>query len=96
MAQHDETRVVDANPHAWRNAAIAGVGAWFLLAVTVAVVLQDSVFTLSFIGPLCVGVMAAGLAASRMRVRWPAFAYPVVVVALATLVNAPVIDLLLL
>jgi hypothetical protein len=95
VAQHEETAVAAGNPHAWRNAVIAGAGAWCLLAVTVAVVLRSPMFTLSYIGPLCVGVAAAGLAASRMRVRWPAFAYPMVVAALATLVNAPVIDLLL-
>ena len=94
MTQQEQT-VATANTHAWRNAVIAGVGSWCLLAVAVAALMRNPMFTLSFVGPVCVGIAAAALLAGRTRARWSAAAYPVVVLGVAALVNAPVLDLLL-
>jgi hypothetical protein len=80
------------NPLAWRNALVSAAALWVGL-VLVLLVVNRPYTALTYIGPLllCGGVM--GLVARRLPVRVPLAVYPVVVLGLATVVNAPVLDL---
>ena len=48
---------------------------------------------MAWVGPLAFGGGVVGLVAAHLRVRMPLVAYPVLVLGLATAVNAPVIGL---
>jgi hypothetical protein len=80
------------NPLAWRNALLSAAVLWMGL-VLVLLVLNRPYTALTYIGPLllCGGAMA--LVARRLPVRVPLVVYPVVVLGLATVLNAPVLDL---
>ena len=80
------------NPLAWRNALVSAGALWVGL-VLVLLVLNRPYTALTYVGPLllCGGVMA--LVSRRLPVRVPLAAYPVVVLGLATVLNAPVLDL---
>ncbi|MDF2093006.1 MULTISPECIES: hypothetical protein [unclassified Knoellia] len=80
------------NPLAWRNALVSAAALW-VGVVLVLLVLNRPYTALTYIGPLllCGGVMA--LVARRLPVRVPLAVYPVVVLGLATVLNAPVLDL---
>ena len=70
-------------------------GAVWVAAFLVLLVFLDSPYAaLTYIGPVALGGGVVAFLASRLRVRLPVVAYPVLVLGIATLVNAPVLDLL--
>lgn len=81
------------NPLAWRHslvsAAALGVAAFLILLA-----LGSPYAALTYIGPLILAGGVVAVVASRLRVRLPVAAYPVLVAGIATAVNAPVLDLL--
>jgi hypothetical protein len=81
-----------ANPSAWRLSLTSAAALWVGL-VLVLVALDRPYTALTYVAPLllCSAVMA--LVTSRLPVRVPVAAYPAVVLGLATLLNAPVLDL---
>lgn len=82
----------NANPSAWRLSLTSAAAVWVGL-VLVLVALDRPYTALTYVAPLllCSAVMA--LVTSRLPVRVPVAAYPAVVLGLATLLNAPVLDL---
>lgn len=82
------------NPLAWRHAVLSAVALWVGAFLVLLVVMDSPYAALTYIGPLALGSVVVAVAASRLPVRVPVVAYPVLVLAIATLVNAPVLDLL--
>ncbi|HEY7717752.1 MAG TPA: hypothetical protein VH915_03255 [Pedococcus sp.] len=83
------------NDHPWRYALLSALAVWVAVAVGSIVVLSMPYAALAWVGPLAFGGGVVGLAAAHLRVRLPLVAYPVLVLGLATAVNAPVIGLVL-
>jgi hypothetical protein len=80
------------NPSAWRYAFISAAALW--VALLLVLVTMGRPFTaLTYLAPLVLGSAIVALVAARLPVRVPAAAYPVVVMALATAFNAPVLEL---
>ena len=80
------------NPAAWRLSLTSAAALWVGL-VLVLVALGRPFTSLTYVAPLllCSAVMA--LVTTRLPVRVPVVVYPAVVLGLATLLNAPVLDL---
>jgi hypothetical protein len=80
------------NASAWRYAFISAAALW--MALLLALVTMDRPFpALTYLAPLVLSSALVALVATRLPVRVPPVAYPVVIMALATLVNAPVLEL---
>ena len=82
------------NPLAWRHALLSAAAVWVAAFLVLLVFLDSPYAALTYIGPLALGSGVVALLASRLPVRLPVGAYPVLVLGIATLVNAPVLDLL--
>lgn len=82
-----------ANRSAWRLALTSAAALW--VAIAVVLVAAGRPYTaLTYAAPLLLAAAALALVAARLPVRLPAVVYPVVVLVVATLLNAPVLDLL--
>jgi hypothetical protein len=80
------------NSSAWRHAFISAAALW--VALLLALVTMGRPFTaLTYLAPLVMGSALLALVAVRLPVRVPPVAYPAVILALATLINAPVLEL---
>ena len=82
------------NPLAWRHALLSAGAVWVAAFLVLLVFLDSPYAALTYIGPVALGSGVVAFLASRLRVRLPVVAYPVLVLGIATLVNAPVLDLL--
>ena len=80
------------NASAWRYAFISAAALWVGLLL-VLVTMHRPFTALTYLAPLVLGSGLVALVAGRLPVRVPAAAYPVVILALATLLNAPVLEL---
>ena len=86
----DERR--QPNASAWRYAFISAAALW--VALLLVLVTMGRPFTaLTYLAPLVMGSALLALVAARLPVRVPPVAYPAVILALATLINAPVLEL---
>lgn len=86
--------VADRRPNAsaWRYGFISAAALW--VALLLVLVTMGRPFTaLTYVAPLVLGGGLVALVAARLPVRVPPVAYPVVILALATLLNAPVLEL---
>lgn len=80
------------NASAWRYAFISAAALW--VALLLVLVTMGRPFTaLTYLAPLVMGSALLALVAARLPVRVPPVAYPAVILALATLINAPVLEL---
>ena len=82
------------NPLAWRHALVSAAAVWVAAFLVLLVFLDSPYAALTYIGPLALGSGVVAVLASRLRVRLPVMVYPLLVLGIATLVNAPVLDLL--
>jgi hypothetical protein len=80
------------NSSAWRYAFISAAALW--VALLLVLVTMGRPFTaLTYVAPLVLGSALLAVVAARLPVRVPFAAYPVVVMAIATGLNAPVLEL---
>ena len=92
VASPDAAQGRKPNASAWRYAFISAAALW--VALLLVLVTMSRPFTaLTYVAPLVLGSALVAVVAARLPVRVPAAAYPVVVMALATLFNAPVLEL---
>jgi hypothetical protein len=82
------------NAHAWRYALLSAAALWLLLGTVLFAVLAAPFTALSFLAPMVLGAGVVALAASRLPLRLPVAAYPLLVLVVATAVNLPLLDLL--
>jgi hypothetical protein len=95
MALQPASAASGPNANAWRLSLVSAVVLWVVTAVFL-VALQTPYAALTCIGPLALGAGLVAILARHLRIRLPVAAYPVLVLAIGALVNAPIIDLLLL
>ena len=80
------------NASAWRSAFISAAALW--VALLLVLVTMGRPFTaLTYLAPLVMGSALLAVVAARLPVRVPPIAYPAVILAVATLINAPVLEL---
>jgi len=95
MAIQPASAATGPNVHAWRHAILSAAALWVAAFVVLFVAYRAPYATLTCIGPLALGAGLVGIAASHLRVRVPVLAYPVLVLGIASAVNAPVLGLIL-
>jgi hypothetical protein len=95
MAVQPASAATSPNVHAWRYALFSAGALWVVAFVVLFVVWRAPYAALTCVGPLALGAGLVGLAASHLRVRVPLLAYPVLVLGIASAVNAPVLGLIL-
>jgi hypothetical protein len=95
MALQPASAGTGPNANAWRLSLVSAGVLWVVTAVFL-VALQTPYAALTCIGPLALAAGLVAILARHLRIRLPVAIYPVLVLAIAALVNAPIIDLLLL
>lgn len=95
MALHQPARSSAANPRAGVYAFTSFVALWLAATVLVFVLTQSPLAPLAFLGPLALGAGVTALLARSLPFRWHPAGYPILIAALATALNAPVLALLL-
>lgn len=95
MAIQPASSAVSPNVHAWRYALLSACALLVAAFVVLFVAFSAPYAALTCVGPLALGAGLVGVTASHLRLRLPFVAYPVLVLGIASAVNAPVLGLIL-
>jgi hypothetical protein len=94
MALQSAASKTGPNVNAWRHALASAAALWLATAVVLFAVFGRPLTALSFVAPMALGAGVVAVIASRLSLRLPLAAYPLLVLGIAAAANAPVLGLL--